>query len=45
MEQIVCPLSMASEQPKQCLMSCKFYDVITGKCMLVKAVEALAKKS
>lgn len=45
MEQLVCPLSMASEQPKQCLMSCKFYDISTGKCKLVKAFEALSKKS
>lgn len=45
MSQLVCPLSMASEQPKQCVMSCKFYDTRTGECKLEKAVEALAKKS
>ncbi len=45
MSQHVCPLSMASEQPKQCLMSCKFYDTRTCECKLVKIVEALAKKS
>lgn len=45
MSQQVCPLSMASEQPKQCLMSCKFYDIRTGECKLAKVVEALAKKS
>lgn len=45
MSQIVCPLSMASGQPKQCVTSCKFYDNLTGRCKLVKAVETLAKKS
>lgn len=42
MPQYICPLSMASEQIKQCTTSCKFYDTEKSECKLVIATDAIS---
>lgn len=42
MSNVVCPLSMASNEPKRCNTVCAFYT--NGKCLLAESLKKVSEK-